>query len=384
MARLEPYRTELTAYCYRMLGSPFEADDAVQEALTRAWKGLDRFEGRSSLRSWLYRIATNVCFDHLEGRKRRALPIDLGPANRFDQGIGTPLPESAWVLPVPDARVVPAAADPAEQAAVRESVRLAFVAALQHLPPRQRSVLVLREVLRFEASEVAELLDTTVASVNSALQRARATLGRDDVVPTTDVAALDAEHRALLDRYEDAFLRYDIEALVALLHEDATLTMPPFPVLAAGGTGGRPVLALARTGEVPRLPPDPGRGQRPARVRPVQALRRWHPPRGLVPPGRAGRGRRGRAHRLLPRHPDGVPAVRPAPGLARRLTRSLRARSLRSRGIPRTGRRLDCHALQRRTRRLVAGVRRRGARRTAKLAVVRADGRPTWRRCGSP
>jgi RNA polymerase sigma-70 factor, ECF subfamily len=229
MARLEPYRTELTAYCYRMLGSPFEADDAVQEALTRAWKGLDRFEGRASLRSWLYRIATNVCFDHLEGRNRRALPIDMGPANRFDQGIGTPLPESAWVLPVPDARVVPAAADPAEQAAVRESVRLAFVAALQHLPPRQRAVLVLREVLRFEATEVAELLDTTVASVNSALQRARATLGRDDVVPTTDVSALDAEHRALLDRYEDAFLRYDIEALVALLHEDATLTMPPFP-----------------------------------------------------------------------------------------------------------------------------------------------------------
>ncbi len=229
MARLEPYRTELTAYCYRMLGSPFEADDAVQEALTRAWKGLDRFEGRSSLRSWLYRIATNVCFDHLDGRNRRALPIDMGPANRFDQGIGTPLPESAWVLPVPDARVVPAAADPAEQAAVRESVRLAFVAALQHLPPRQRAVLVLREVLRFEATEVAELLDTTVASVNSALQRARATLGRDDVVPTTDLSSLDAEHRALLDRYEDAFLRYDVEALVALLHEDATLTMPPFP-----------------------------------------------------------------------------------------------------------------------------------------------------------
>jgi len=228
MARLEPYRTELTAYCYRMLGTPFEADDAVQEALTRAWRALDRFEGRSSLRSWLYRIATNVCFDHLDGRKRRALPIDLGPANRFDQGIGSPLPESTWVLPVPDARVVPAAADPAEQAAVRESVRLAFVAALQHLPPRQRAVLVLREVLRFEATEVAELLDTTVASVNSALQRARATLGRADLVPSTDVASLDAEHRALLDRYEDAFLRYDVEALVALLHEDATLTMPPF------------------------------------------------------------------------------------------------------------------------------------------------------------
>lgn len=188
MAQLEPYRTELTAYCYRMLGSPFEADDAVQEALTRAWKALDRFEGRSSLRSWLYRIATNVCFDHLDGRRRRALPMDLGPANRFDQGIGVPLPEAAWALPISDARVVPSEADPAERSAVRQSVRLAFVAALQHLPPRQRAVLVLREVLRFEASEVAELLD----------------------------------------RYEDAFLRYDIEALVALLHEDATLTMPSF------------------------------------------------------------------------------------------------------------------------------------------------------------
>ena len=227
-ARLEPYRRELTAYCYRMLGSPFEADDAVQEALTRAWKAIDRFEGRSTLRSWLYRIATNVCFDHLEGRNKRALPIDLGPANRFDQGIGAPLPESTWVLPVPDARVVPDGADPAEAAMVRDSVRLAFVAALQHLPPRQRSVLILREVLRWEATEVAALLDTTVAAVNSALQRARATLAEADLEPSADLSGLDDEHRALLDRYEDAFLRYDIEALVALLHEDATLTMPPF------------------------------------------------------------------------------------------------------------------------------------------------------------
>lgn len=229
MVQLEPYRTELTAYCYRMLGSPFEADDAVQEAMTRAWKAFDRFEGRSSLRSWLYRIATNVCFDHLDGRRRRALPMDLGPANRFDQGIGAPLPESTWVLPMPDGRVVPSDADPAEQAMVRDSVRLAFVAALQHLPPRQRAVLVLREVLRWEASEVARLLDTTVASVNSALQRARATLAAADLQPSADLSGLDDEHRALLDRYEEAFLRYDIEALVALLHEDATLTMPPFP-----------------------------------------------------------------------------------------------------------------------------------------------------------
>jgi RNA polymerase sigma-70 factor (ECF subfamily) len=229
MVQLEPYRTELTAYCYRMLGSPFEADDAVQEAMTRAWKAFARFEGRSSLRSWLYRIATNVCFDHLDGRRRRALPMDLGPANRFDQGIGAPLPESSWVLPMPDGRVVPSDADPAEQAIVRDSVRLAFVAALQHLPPRQRAVLVLREVLRWEASEVARLLDTTVASVNSALQRARATLSAAELEPSADLSGLDATHRALLDRYEDAFLRYDVEALVAVLHEDATLTMPPFP-----------------------------------------------------------------------------------------------------------------------------------------------------------
>jgi len=229
MEQIEPYRTELTAYCYRMLGSPFEAEDAVQEALTRAWKAFDRFEGRSALRSWLYRIATNVCFDHLDGRRRRALPMDIGPANRFDQGIGAPMPESSWVLPMPDGRVVPSDADPAEQAMVRDSVRLAFVAALQHLPPRQRSVLILREVLRWEASEVARLLDTTVASVNSALQRARATLAGADVHAAGDASTLDDAHRALLDRYEDAFLRYDVEALVALLHEDATLSMPPFP-----------------------------------------------------------------------------------------------------------------------------------------------------------
>jgi RNA polymerase sigma-70 factor (ECF subfamily) len=166
--------------------------------------------------------------------------MDLGPANRFDQGIGTPMPESTWVLPMPDGRVVPAGADPAEQAAVRESIRLAFVAALQHLPPRQRAVLVLREVLRFEASEVARLLDTTVASVNSALQRARATLSAADLEPSTDPASLDAEHRALLDRYEDAFLRYDVEALVALLHEDATLTMPPFPFWLQGAASPEP------------------------------------------------------------------------------------------------------------------------------------------------
>jgi len=226
---LEPYRTELTAYCYRMLGSPFEAEDAVQEALTRAWRALDKFEGRSSLRSWLYRIATNVCLDAVERRRKRALPMDLGPASRHDSPLGAPMPETTWILPVPDSRVVPTGADPAEPAAVRESVRLAFIAALQHLPPRQRAVLILREVLRWEASEVATLLDTTVASVNSALQRARATLASRDIEPGGGTADLDDAHRNLLDRYEDAFLRYDVEALVALLREDATLSMPPFP-----------------------------------------------------------------------------------------------------------------------------------------------------------
>jgi RNA polymerase sigma-70 factor (ECF subfamily) len=229
VAQLEPFRRELTAYCYRMTGSPFEAEDAAQEALTRAWKGFDRFEGRSALRSWLYRIATNVCFDSLDRRRRRALPMDLGAASSWDGDLGAPLPESEWVLPAPDGRVVPLSVDPAETAVVRDSIRLAFIAALQHLPPRQRAVLILREVLRWEASEVARLLDTTVASVNSALQRARATMADVDAEQPGDVNSLDDAHRRLLDRYEDAFLRYDVDALVALLHEDATLSMPPFP-----------------------------------------------------------------------------------------------------------------------------------------------------------
>ncbi len=242
-AELDAYRSELTAYCYRMLGSPFEAEDAVQEALTRAWRSFDRFEGRSSVRSWLYRIATNVCFDSLNGRQRRALPMDLSPAARFDAPIGAALPEATWILPVPDGRVVPTGADPGEQAAIRQSVRLALIAALQHLPPRQRAVLVLREVLRWEASEVAALLDTTVASVNSALQRARATLAERDLDEGTSLDTaheLDPDRRSLLDRYEDAFLRYDVEGLVSLLREDATLTMPPFDFwLQGAGEAGR-------------------------------------------------------------------------------------------------------------------------------------------------
>jgi RNA polymerase sigma-70 factor, ECF subfamily len=225
---LEPYRRELNAHCYRMLGSSSEAEDAVQDTLLRAWRSYERFEGRSSLRSWLYRIATNVCLDMLGGSQRRARPMDLGPASSADTPLPPPLVESVWIEPVPDGRVLPEGGDPAEVAVARESVRLAFVAALQHLPPRQRAVLLLREVLRWRATEVAELLDTTVASVNSALQRARATLDARGVDPSGSPATMDEDARSLVDRYVDAFERYDMDALTSLLAEDATWNMPPF------------------------------------------------------------------------------------------------------------------------------------------------------------
>jgi RNA polymerase sigma-70 factor (ECF subfamily) len=231
--QLEQHRKELTAYCYRMLGSPFEAEDAVQETLIRAWRGFERFEGRAALRSWLYRIATNVSLDMLSGRERRARPMDLGPAREPVEANLSTLPEVTWIEPIPDGRVVPEA-DPAEVAVARETVRLAFLAALQHLPPRQRAVLILCEVLRWKASEVAELLDTSVASVNSALQRARATLettgaSTADTSPTVDGA--DAE---LLARYVEAFERYDMDALTSLIHEDATQSMPPYDLWLRG------------------------------------------------------------------------------------------------------------------------------------------------------
>ena len=228
----EEYRRELTGYCYRMLGSGFEAEDAVQETMVRAWKGIDRFEGRSALRSWLYRIATNVCLDMLRGPQRRARPMDLGPASSAETTLGPMVPEHAWVQPVADARVLPTDGDPAELTEARESIRLAFVAALQHLPPQQRAVLILRDVLKWQASEVAELLDTSVASVNSALQRARATLADGDLDDSP--LQIDAEQEALLARYVDAFERYDIESLVTLLHDDATFTMPPFELWLQG------------------------------------------------------------------------------------------------------------------------------------------------------
>ncbi|MEA2507180.1 MAG: polymerase sigma-70 factor, subfamily [Actinomycetota bacterium] len=228
--RLERHRVELTAYSYRMLGSPFEAEDAVQETLLRAWRGFDRFEGRASLRTWLYQIATNVCLDLLQGRERRARPMDLGPAGAGDAWIGDPLPETTWIQPIPDGAATPADSDPAELAVWKESIRLAFVTALQHLPPRQRAVLILREVLRWRATEVAELLDTTVPSVNSALQRARATLAAIDPASTEADRRMDDSQRALLARYVDAFERYDMDSLTALLHRDATWSMPPLPL----------------------------------------------------------------------------------------------------------------------------------------------------------
>jgi RNA polymerase sigma-70 factor, ECF subfamily len=221
---LEQHRRELTAYCYRMLGSPFEAEDAVQETLLRAWKSIDRFEGRSELRSWLYRIATNVCLDLLNGRERRARPMDLGPAQEPVAANLNTLPEVTWIEPLPE--------DPADVAESRETIRLAFVAALQHLPPRQRAVLILCEVLRWKAAEVAELLETSVASVNSALQRARATLEASEIDPSEP--ALDEPDRQLLARYVEAFERYDMEALTSLIHEDATQSMPPFDLWLRG------------------------------------------------------------------------------------------------------------------------------------------------------
>ena len=232
--KLEAHRNELTGYCYRMLGSAFEAEDAVQETFLRAWRSFDRFEGRAALRSWLYRIATNVCLDMLSGRERRARPMDLGPAGEPDAANLRTLPEVTWIEPVPDDRVASTASDPADVAAARETIRLAFVAALQHLPPRQRAVLILCEVLRWKASEVAELLETSVASVNSALQRARATLEASGVSPTDPAPSLDESGQELLARYVDAFERYDMTALTALIHEDATQSMPPYDLWLRG------------------------------------------------------------------------------------------------------------------------------------------------------
>jgi RNA polymerase sigma-70 factor (ECF subfamily) len=222
---LELHRGELTGYCYRMLGSAHDADDAVQDTMVRAWQAFDRFEGRSAVRSWLYRIATNVCLDMLRSRQRRALPMDLSapvPATTEPVAIR---PEATWVEPMPGDGTPAGDTDPAGRAVLQDSIRLAFVAALQHLPPRQRAVLILRDVLCWHAAEVADLLGTTVVSVNSALQRARSAMPAREPQPAS---GLSDEDRDLLDRYLDAFQRYDIDTLVTLLHEDASMSMPPF------------------------------------------------------------------------------------------------------------------------------------------------------------
>ncbi len=235
--KLEEYRRELTGYCYRMLGSAFEADDAVQETMLRAWRAADGFEGRSSIRSWLYRIATNICLDMLRGRQRRALPMDLGPASPpVESMIGEWHPEDIWISPIADSRVVPEHGDPADIAIARDTVRLAFVTAMQHLPARQRAALILCEVLKMPAAEAAATLDTSVPAVNSALQRARATLADlpDEPADATEIAQkVEAD---LLDRYVDAFQRYDMSTLVNLLHDDAVLSMPPYAVWISGNT----------------------------------------------------------------------------------------------------------------------------------------------------
>jgi RNA polymerase sigma-70 factor (ECF subfamily) len=237
VADLETYRTALTGHCYRMLGSAFDADDAVQETMVRAWRSLDRFEARASVKTWLYRIATNVCLDALSDRTRRARPIEEGPVGTVNDELDT-RPRTHWLEPIPDDRALPGDEDPLTLTVLRQSTRLAFVAALQHLPPRQRAALLLVEVLGMSAAETAESLEMSVAAVNSAVQRARATLasrnGLDCDGADAAEAGLSEEQSDLLERYVDAFHRYDVENLVALLREDATLSMPPYTLWLQG------------------------------------------------------------------------------------------------------------------------------------------------------
>ena len=227
VADLEAYRRNLTGHCYRMLGSVFDADDAVQEAMIRAWRSRDQFDGRSSIKTWLYRIATNVCLDELKNRKRRALPIEEGSPSP-----GAPRMESLvqnaseyWIEPILDAQALPSDCDPAERAMLRQSIRLAFVAALQNLAPKQRAALLLTEVLGFSATETADILETSVPSVNSALQRARAAVAIRD---NTEPSELSEKQRLMLGRYVSAFEQYDVDKLVGLMREDVTFSMPPY------------------------------------------------------------------------------------------------------------------------------------------------------------
>jgi RNA polymerase sigma-70 factor (ECF subfamily) len=231
---VDPYRAELHAHCYRMLGSLHDAEDALQNALLGAWRGLPSFEGRAGVRRWLYKIATNACLDVIARRPKRVLPIDGGAPSRFEDGAGEPLVESVWVEPYPDEKLGLADGYAAPEATYeqREAVELAFIAALQHLPARQRAVLILREVLGFSAREVADSLDTTVPSVNSALQRSRQTLG-ERLPERSQQATLrslgEPRVRELVQRYVDAWERHDVDAIVAMLAEDVVISMPPFP-----------------------------------------------------------------------------------------------------------------------------------------------------------
>jgi len=231
VAQIEKHRAALTGHCYRMMGSAVDADDAVQETMVRAWRSLDRFDGRSSLRRWLYQIATNVCLDALSDRSRRERPMEAGPQGSVNDPLEA-RPRSHWLEPILDARALPADTDPSERAMLRQSIRLAFVAALQHLPPKQRAVLLLTDVLGWSAAEVAESLETSVAAVNSALQRARATLATRDLGATR--STLSDAQSALLHRYVAAFEKYDVDELTTLLHEDATLSMPPYTLWLRG------------------------------------------------------------------------------------------------------------------------------------------------------
>jgi RNA polymerase sigma-70 factor, ECF subfamily len=227
MSDLESYRPALIGYCYRMLGSAFDAEDAVQETMVRAWRHLADLNDHGSVKAWLYRIATNVCFDALRGTQRRALPMDLsGPADR-PTNPGSARLQNRWIGPVPDQMAVPDQVDPADVAVSRESIRLAFIAALQHLPPRQRAVFILREVLQWSASEVAGLMNMTVVAVNSALQRSRTTMAAARQEDSAHIEP-DSEAGSILDAYVDAFQRFDLDRLASLLHLEATLSMAPF------------------------------------------------------------------------------------------------------------------------------------------------------------
>lgn len=231
---IEVHRRALTGYCYRMLGSGAEAEDAVQETMIKAWKAADRFEGRSSVRSWVFSIATNVCIDMGRSHQRRARPMDLGPVRTPDPvHLSDVLPENTWITPIADEHVIDLQGDPAEVVATRDTIRLAFVSTLQRLSPRQRAALVLCDVLRWPATEVAELLDTSTPSINSALQRARATMA-ESTPASMPAKALTDDQQRLLARYVDAFQRYDMDALSRLLHEDVIQTMPPYAMWLQG------------------------------------------------------------------------------------------------------------------------------------------------------